>query len=131
MNEQMSELIYSFSIHLSCRLCKDGNHSCKLKCERTLFCGHVCGRPCHGSEKCPPCNKKCSVTCLHSKCLGKCSNVVSDHWEDLRRFTIKQVCLTFFQLLSAPRASKIVTGSVNIFPAALFVELHVIDCLAI
>ena len=60
-----------------CKSCKAGDHSCKQKCERTLFCGHICGRECHGGDPCPPCHKKCSVSCVHSKCVGKCSNIVS------------------------------------------------------
>ena len=74
----------------SCQACKDGKHSCKLKCERTLFCGHQCGRDCHGSAKCPPCNKKCSAACVHSTCGGKCKNVVS-HDTQVQKSLIEDV----------------------------------------
>lgn len=59
-----------------CNSCKS-NHSCNQRCERTLFCGHICGRKCHGADPCQPCSEKCSVSCVHSKCAGKCSYVVS------------------------------------------------------
>ena len=79
-------------------------------------------------EKCPPCNKKCSVTCLHSKCHGKCSNVVSNPSAIRELFVGKLSHFVFLFYPSVHHASKIVTGSVNIFLAALFVELHAIDC---
>lgn len=59
----------------SCGEC-DGNHDCKQKCSRSLFCGHVCDQPCHGPEKCGPCKKPCAARCAHSACPKKCNRPV-------------------------------------------------------
>lgn len=64
------------SVIVRCGKC-DQEHKCKQKCERTLFCGHVCGRSCHGSTKCNECMHACVVKCVHSKCIKGCSEVVS------------------------------------------------------
>lgn len=36
-------------------------------------CAHSCGKTCHGTEPCPPCNMPCDVQCAHSKCPKSCS----------------------------------------------------------
>lgn len=59
-----------------CAECKDGDHVCTKTCERILFCGHRCGRPCHFGTDCPPCEEKCFVRCEHSTCAKKCCVMV-------------------------------------------------------
>ncbi|XP_049816896.1 NFX1-type zinc finger-containing protein 1-like [Schistocerca nitens] len=43
---------------------------CTKDCEKILICGHKCPVPC--SQSCPPCTKKCSHRCRHSKCANQC-----------------------------------------------------------
>lgn len=64
--------------HPCAKLCSecDSNHDCGRKCERMMFCGHVCERPCHGDSPCPPCRKRCPVQCAHSICPKKCHSPV-------------------------------------------------------
>jgi len=46
---------------------------CRVKCERTLMCGHVCNSaPCHAADECPPCSAACPNACSHSRCRAKC-----------------------------------------------------------
>jgi hypothetical protein len=58
-----------------CGQCQ-GNHVCKRKCERKLFCGHMCEQPCHSGD-CPACDKSCVVRCVHSKCPKTCQSLCS------------------------------------------------------
>lgn len=52
------------------------NHlPCHLKCDATLFCGHLCPEPCHSGRDCPPCSQDCLVSCAHSRCNQPCSQV--------------------------------------------------------
>jgi hypothetical protein len=58
-----------------CGHCQE-NHQCNRKCERTLFCGHMCERSCHSGD-CLPCDKPCVVRCVHSKCPKLCQLLCS------------------------------------------------------
>ncbi|RHZ83153.1 hypothetical protein Glove_99g360 [Diversispora epigaea] len=49
------------------------HNKCKQTCERNLFCGHSCEKPCHKNKDCPGCKKMCNVNCKHSKCQKPCS----------------------------------------------------------
>ncbi|CAB4491510.1 P-loop containing nucleoside triphosphate hydrolase protein [Rhizophagus irregularis] len=49
---------------------------CVQKCGRILYCGHPCSVKCH-REGCPPCKEKCSIACLHSKCMQSCGDPCS------------------------------------------------------
>ena len=64
----------------SCGMC-DGNHTCLVTCERSLFCAHICGRSCHDGKGCQPCSQKCQRACNHSVCPLKCFQPVS-HWRN-------------------------------------------------
>ncbi|KAL4895634.1 hypothetical protein BDV59DRAFT_211274 [Aspergillus ambiguus] len=47
---------------------------CNQRCGRKhSSCAHVCMKPCHGNESCPPCSEPCDIHCDHSKCMRKCS----------------------------------------------------------
>ncbi|XP_069677368.1 NFX1-type zinc finger-containing protein 1-like [Periplaneta americana] len=56
----------------TCGECLQGriHKSCKEKCGKTLICGHSCNVPC--AESCPPCNRKCTYRCKHSRCSRQC-----------------------------------------------------------
>ncbi|PNF18207.1 hypothetical protein B7P43_G18049, partial [Cryptotermes secundus] len=56
----------------TCGECMQGriHEACKEKCGRILVCGHSCNIPC--AESCPPCNRKCTYSCRHSKCSRTC-----------------------------------------------------------
>ena len=56
----------------TCGRCKQGrlHVQCRVKCNRTLLCGHNCDFPC--PSVCPPCSKPCSRSCEHSQCTRKC-----------------------------------------------------------
>jgi hypothetical protein len=69
-------LVFSNFYFFRCGSC-DGKHQCVERCERLLFCGHVCARLCHLPKECSPCEKKCSAKCCHSRCPEKCSTPVS------------------------------------------------------
>lgn len=49
--------------------------TCRERCSRDLFCGHMCGGACHVGQPCPPCPKQCTVRCSHSKCGKQCHEV--------------------------------------------------------
>ncbi|KAI0466524.1 hypothetical protein F4859DRAFT_507316 [Xylaria cf. heliscus] len=62
-----------------CRDRKDGavvrehHEVCRQTCNRKYTtCRHVCKKPCHGEDKCPPCSNPCEVRCSHSKCSKEC-----------------------------------------------------------
>jgi hypothetical protein len=59
-----------------CGQCQEENHACQRNCERKLFCGHLCEKPCH-SGHCPPCAKACVVRCVHSTCPKLCRDICS------------------------------------------------------
>lgn len=56
----------------TCGECLQGriHQPCKEKCGKTLICGHSCNVPC--AEICPPCNRKCTYRCKHSRCSRQC-----------------------------------------------------------
>lgn len=68
------------SLCFKCNTREDGkiieqNHGiCKQKCGRGYStCRHGCSKPCHGDDKCPPCQQPCEVRCGHSKCNKECN----------------------------------------------------------
>ncbi|KAL7925000.1 hypothetical protein ACQKWADRAFT_284759 [Trichoderma austrokoningii] len=68
------------SLCYRCNTREDGeiteqNHGiCKQVCGRAYStCSHGCSKPCHGGEKCPPCQQPCEVRCDHSKCNKACN----------------------------------------------------------
>lgn len=64
------------SIFKRCYSCGD-NHKCHKRCERVLFCGHICNEECHGNSPCGKCINSCETKCPHSSCHKMCSNLVS------------------------------------------------------
>ena len=56
----------------TCGTCHKGrlHVQCNSVCKRILVCGHECDFPC--SSNCPPCIKRCTTFCVHSKCQKKC-----------------------------------------------------------
>src|SRR5687767_13606671 len=53
---------------------------CKTKCNKLLYCGHMCKQCCHDIKgECRPCNDKCAISCEHTKkacnknCLEPCA----------------------------------------------------------
>ncbi|XP_025836125.1 NFX1-type zinc finger-containing protein 1-like isoform X2 [Agrilus planipennis] len=62
----------------TCGNCAQGriHVTCSEKCEFPLVCGHVCRTPCRAS--CPPCDQKCTYSCVHSKCPRKCGQPCVD-----------------------------------------------------
>lgn len=46
--------------------------SCTEKCTRTLICGHPCPDLC--AIECAPCKRKCTNSCVHSKCSLRCGD---------------------------------------------------------
>ena len=68
--------------HRLCHQCRkredDGsievNHGkCHATCDRPYAtCSHRCQEFCHGKD-CPPCQKPCEQSCIHSKCAKQCS----------------------------------------------------------
>ncbi|KAI0880453.1 P-loop containing nucleoside triphosphate hydrolase protein [Annulohypoxylon maeteangense] len=56
------------------RVVEETHQACMSICGRSYgACGHVCTRPCHPNEECPPCDMDCDVQCEHMICRGKCS----------------------------------------------------------
>lgn len=48
---------------------------CTRPCGRNYTnCSHACIMPCHGAEKCPPCDQPCEIRCQHSRCGKKCTD---------------------------------------------------------
>ncbi|XP_069160407.1 NFX1-type zinc finger-containing protein 1-like isoform X2 [Procambarus clarkii] len=43
---------------------------CGEKCGKSLVCGHVCKADC--SSDCPPCQRPCTLRCVHSRCTSRC-----------------------------------------------------------
>ncbi|KAE9534042.1 hypothetical protein AGLY_008778 [Aphis glycines] len=58
----------------TCGECKQGrlHIPCSEVCYKINPCNHTCTFPC--KERCPPCNKKCMYSCVHSKCPRLCGN---------------------------------------------------------
>lgn len=56
----------------TCAKCFQGrvHLGCTQDCNKVLICGHKCPVPC--SANCPPCSRKCSHRCRHSKCANQC-----------------------------------------------------------
>ncbi|XP_043397834.1 NFX1-type zinc finger-containing protein 1 [Chelonia mydas] len=46
---------------------------CRNKCTRVLLCSHQCQESCF--ENCPPCKRKCSNKCRHSRCDKPCGEI--------------------------------------------------------
>ncbi|KAI0930201.1 hypothetical protein AcV5_006978 [Taiwanofungus camphoratus] len=43
-------------------------------CERTLYCGHLCGKACSQNHECTPfCKETCRQVCQHARCKHYCS----------------------------------------------------------
>ncbi|KAI1207801.1 putative NF-X1 finger and helicase domain protein [Annulohypoxylon truncatum] len=56
------------------RVVKEEHRDCISICGRSYgTCSHVCERPCHPNEECPPCDMDCDVQCKHTKCRKTCS----------------------------------------------------------
>jgi hypothetical protein len=48
---------------------RTSHSSCNKKCERpSNTCNHICTRPCHADEPCPPCARRCEVSRPRSVC---------------------------------------------------------------
>ena len=45
---------------------------CSHRCDRPLECYHNCEGKCHRQGECPPCKRKCTIVCEHTKCPSKC-----------------------------------------------------------
>lgn len=73
---------------------------CGQKCDRTLLCGHACGKPCHGGSTCPPCTHPCAAKCVHSQCQGRCTDMCAPCAEACPWHCDHQVC----HLLQPPHA---------------------------
>jgi hypothetical protein len=118
-----------FSSTYRCSNCKDENHSCRKLCERTLFCGHVCNRPCHDSDPCEPCKRVCRAKCRHSRCGLRCSEPVRLHFQAHQCMKInppRTPCLTSTVFGSVCPALRNACGSANTKEGAhLFAVLHV------
>ncbi|XP_050443204.1 NFX1-type zinc finger-containing protein 1-like [Adelges cooleyi] len=56
----------------NCGQCKQGrlHIPCKAKCNKVNVCNHTCDYPC--KVICPPCNRSCSFSCVHSICKRSC-----------------------------------------------------------
>lgn len=65
---------------------------CGQKCDRTLLCGHACGKPCHGGSTCPPCTHPCAAKCVHSQCQGRCTDMCAPRAEPCPWHCDHQVC---------------------------------------
>jgi hypothetical protein len=49
------------------------NHGeCRSKCNKLLYCGHMCDEQCSHKGECRPCNGKCAVSCDHKTCSKDC-----------------------------------------------------------
>jgi hypothetical protein len=43
-------------------------------CEKSLYCGHRCGKPCSQDHVCKTsCDQECQQRCPHAKCKSRCS----------------------------------------------------------
>ncbi|KAH9931167.1 P-loop containing nucleoside triphosphate hydrolase protein [Epithele typhae] len=44
-------------------------------CQRSLFCGHLCGKPCSTNHECTTdCKERCRQECAHARCKDYCSS---------------------------------------------------------
>ena len=61
------------SARVRCGMAPEG--PCREPCCRILRCGHACKAWCHPRDECgeTPCQRACSVRCIHSSCKSKCS----------------------------------------------------------
>ncbi|KAK3611429.1 hypothetical protein CHS0354_027157 [Potamilus streckersoni] len=66
----------------TCGECFGGklHRGCDANCNRFHSCGHRCQSKC--SSICPPCSKRCKLTCPHDmQCLAKCGEKCTDCYE--------------------------------------------------
>ncbi|XP_033730449.1 LOW QUALITY PROTEIN: NFX1-type zinc finger-containing protein 1-like [Pecten maximus] len=76
----------------TCGSCFQGrlHMPCFEKCTKMLICGHKCGQKC--GEPCPPCVKKCSLSCEHSSCSLICGKPCLNCTEPCTRSCDHQKC---------------------------------------
>ncbi|PTB39704.1 hypothetical protein M441DRAFT_197320 [Trichoderma asperellum CBS 433.97] len=69
-----NSLCYNCNTRENGKITEQNHGICQQKCGRGYStCRHGCSKPCHGDDKCPPCQQPCEVRCGHSKCNKACN----------------------------------------------------------